>query len=53
MAPPAAFAMPPLPAGRWLDDDGHEIPFGSRWGMGGPPEDAYSRVARRARRRRG
>jgi hypothetical protein len=44
MAPPAAFAMPPLPAGRWLDDDGHEIPFGTRWGTGGPPEEAYSRV---------
>ncbi|WP_405219788.1 DUF6226 family protein [Agrococcus sp. Ld7] len=44
MSVPTAFVMPPLPAGRWLDDAGCEIPFGRRWGMEGPPEDAYSRV---------
>lgn len=44
MSLPTAFVMPPLPAGRWLDDEGREIPFGRRWGMEGPPEDAYSRV---------
>lgn len=44
MSVPAAFVMPPLPAGRWLDADRREIPFGDRWGTGQPPEDAYSRV---------
>jgi hypothetical protein len=45
MAPPAAFAMPPLPVGRWLDAEGAPIAFGERWGMGGPPESAYAVVS--------
>lgn len=44
MPRPAGFIMPPLPTGRWLDAQGREIHFGSRWGMGAAPEDAYSRV---------
>ncbi|SFS07002.1 hypothetical protein SAMN04487783_0900 [Agrococcus baldri] len=42
MAPPAAFVMPPLPSGRWLDADGRVIAYGNRWGMGSPPDEAYS-----------
>lgn len=40
-----SFRMPPLPAGQWLDADGGEIAYGRRWGIAGPPEDAYSRVS--------
>lgn len=42
MAEPAAFRMPPMPARRWLDDDGAPIAYGERWGIEGPPDAAYS-----------
>ena len=43
MLPRPSFRMPQLPA-RWRDGEGREHAFGGRWGMDGPPEDAYSRV---------
>lgn len=36
--------MPALKPVTILDDEGRPIPFGKRWGMAGPPDDAYSRV---------
>lgn len=35
------FALPQIARPEILGDDGHRIPFGSRWGMHAPPEHAY------------
>ncbi|HEY9424376.1 MAG TPA: DUF6226 family protein [Microterricola sp.] len=44
--PPASgtplYVRPELPAVEILDEAGLPIPYGSRWGAGGPPEDSYS-----------
>lgn len=35
------FALPPIARREILGYDGRPIPYGSRWGLGAPPEDAY------------
>lgn len=44
--PPASgtppYVRPELPRVEILDETGRPIPYGSRWGWGGPPEDSYS-----------
>lgn len=41
----AAYIRPPIRAPEIRDADGQVIPYGRRWGNGGPPEAAYSRVS--------
>ncbi|CAH0223204.1 hypothetical protein SRABI44_02868 [Microbacterium foliorum] len=45
VTPPVPFVRPEIALPGFLDDDGRIIPYGSRWGGGPPPEDAYSRVS--------
>ena len=39
------FVRPESPAREYRDDDGVLIPYGSRWGLGSPAEDSYSRTS--------
>ncbi|GAA1059024.1 DUF6226 family protein [Agromyces bracchium] len=39
------YERPALPAGVYVDEDGTPIEYGNRWGVNGPPEDAYSRTS--------
>lgn len=36
---------PALPMGVYVDEHGGPIEYGNRWGVTGPPEDAYSRTS--------
>jgi len=36
------YVRPALPAQEFRDAEGTVIPYGERWGMGSPPDDAYS-----------
>lgn len=39
------YERPALPMGVYIDEDGAPIEYGNRWGVNGPPEDAYSRTS--------
>lgn len=39
------YERPALPMGVHVDVDGDPIEYGNRWGVNGPPEDAYSRTS--------
>lgn len=39
------FAMPRIARTEILGDDGRPVPYGSRWGLRTPPEDAYGVVS--------
>ncbi|WP_400997914.1 DUF6226 family protein [Agromyces sp. GXQ0307] len=39
------YERPELPASVYVDEDGAPIEYGRRWGVNGPPEDAYSRTS--------
>ncbi|MCR2826498.1 DUF6226 family protein [Microbacterium sp. zg.Y909] len=43
--PPVPFTRPPFPEEDYRDADGQVIRYGTRWGNGGPPEEAYSRLS--------
>ncbi|GEK79469.1 DUF6226 family protein [Agrococcus baldri] len=43
MAELPVFRMPSLPTS-WVDAEGVEIPFGQRWGLAAPPDEAYERI---------
>jgi len=41
----AGYSRGEVPHSEYRDDAGAVIPYGSRWGVGGPPDDSYSRVS--------
>ncbi|WP_144061011.1 DUF6226 family protein [Agrococcus pavilionensis] len=43
------FALPPIARREILGDDARPIPYGSRWGLGAPPEDAYGVASHKER----